>query len=268
MRVRNFLGALGLAVYLLTLPSTSVAQEETVWKQSVAAAAKAHQQGRYKEAEEHLLAALVEAEKFGGKDLRLTATLSNLGRFYNGQKQYGEAEKFFKRSLDIVGAALRSRGPPAANAWGLGEKALLSSMTNLAVVYENQEEFGKAETIYKRVFSIQRRTIGLDHLDVAQTVRSLALIKKGQGKYSAAVKQYKRVLTIRKKALGEEHPGYIQSLDEMASLHELNEDYGKAEQLYRESLALREKTLGADHPRVVRSRAKWNDVKLKAEAGE
>ena len=71
-------GWLLLAVLSLALWPGCRINQEARWEKANEAGMKAHQEGRYAEAEQHLTAALKQAEKFGEQDARLATSLNNL----------------------------------------------------------------------------------------------------------------------------------------------------------------------------------------------
>ena len=87
---------------LVALNLLAACAQETTWKEFNEAGMEAHKQARYSEAEELLLAALEEAEKFEDpQNARLAATLNNLAVLYRTQGQFAEAEPLYQRSLTI-----------------------------------------------------------------------------------------------------------------------------------------------------------------------
>ncbi len=89
-------GLLGLALW-----PAGCSTDEGRWERLSADGQTAYQAGRYAEAEEPLLAALQEAERFGEQDPRLATSLSNLAELYRAQGNYAEAKLLLQRSLAI-----------------------------------------------------------------------------------------------------------------------------------------------------------------------
>ncbi len=116
---------------------TSCAQEMS-WEGYNDAAVEAYEQARYAEAEELLLEALREAEKFEEQAPRLTTSLNNLALLYLGQDRFAEAEPLFQRSLAIAEKVLGPEHPDMA-----------TSLNNVALVYYNQGKHAKAEPLYR-----------------------------------------------------------------------------------------------------------------------
>ena len=76
-------------------------EPQVTWETYRDAGLEAQEQARYAEAEELFLAALKEAEKFGGQDPRLPHSLKNLASLYYMQGKYSEAETLYQRALAI-----------------------------------------------------------------------------------------------------------------------------------------------------------------------
>ena len=68
--------------------------------------------GDFARAEQAFAAAIREAEQLGAADLRLATSLANLAQLKLRQKNYDEADRLFRRSLQIRESAL---GPDHAS---------------------------------------------------------------------------------------------------------------------------------------------------------
>ena len=91
----------------------------TRWESLIADGETAYQAGRYAEAEKLFLAALKEAEEFGGQDPRLATSLNNLALLYKSLGKYAQADPLLRRALTIQ------------------EKALGTEHSQVATVFEN-----------------------------------------------------------------------------------------------------------------------------------
>ena len=49
-------------------------------------------------------------------------------------------------------------------------------MSNLAIMYNQQGDYGKAQPLYERALAIWEKTYGPDHPDVAHTLTDLAVL--------------------------------------------------------------------------------------------
>jgi tetratricopeptide (TPR) repeat protein len=119
---------------------------------------------------------------------------------------YAEARKQFERAVKT------------AEAFGLEDPRLATSLNGLAETYRAQGHYAEAEPLYKRSLAIREKTLGPEHPDVATSLNNLAGIYKVQGHYAEAEPLYQRSLAIYEKALGPEHPDVATSLENYAYL--------------------------------------------------
>jgi CHAT domain-containing protein len=135
-------------------------------------------------------------------------------------------------------------------ALGTDHPLVANSLTNLAMMYEVQGGYERAEPLLVRALAIREKALGPDHVGVANTLNNLALVYRGQGRNEKAEPLYARALAIWEKAFGPEHPSVATGLHNLATTYRDLGMYAKSEPLYARSLAIREKVLGPDHPSV------------------
>jgi tetratricopeptide (TPR) repeat protein len=124
--------------------------------------------------------------------------------------------------------------------------------------------------LYKRALDIREKTLGPDHVDVAQSLLNLgslyasqtlpvelyegaAPVYRGHGLHAEAETLYKRALEIREKVFGPDHEAVAGSLNSLGWLYQLQGRYADAEPLYKGALEIREKVFGPDHADVAGS---------------
>jgi tetratricopeptide (TPR) repeat protein len=88
----------------------------------------------------------------------------------------------------------------------------------LAVLYEEQGKYEKAEPLYKRALIIVEKELGPEHPTVAASLNNLASLYSIQKLYSQARPLLKRALKIWVKTLGPEHPDVATGLENLAQL--------------------------------------------------
>jgi tetratricopeptide (TPR) repeat protein len=113
---------------------------------------------------------------------------------------------------------------------------------------EERAQYLEAEPLYLRALAIRERTLGLDHLDTAQSLNNLASLYEFQGKYEEAVPLYQGALEVRERTAGPDHPDTAQSLNNLAELYRVQGKYKDAEPLYLRALAIWEQALGSEDP--------------------
>ncbi|ACK65861.1 TPR repeat-containing protein [Rippkaea orientalis PCC 8801] len=76
-----------------------------------------------------------------------------LGRFYEGQTDYPEAEKWYKQCLEIC-----------QQRFGDEHQSVATSLNNLAGLYSSQGKYTEAEPLYREAIKILENVLGKDHL--------------------------------------------------------------------------------------------------------
>ncbi|MEL6263575.1 MAG: tetratricopeptide repeat protein [Cyanobacteria bacterium J06626_6] len=204
-----------------------------------------------------------------------------MGRFYDGQGAYAQAEPWYERcvaaarsrfgedhlyvadSLGNLASLYRKQGryteaePLYKDALSLRQKlqgendpAMADSLSGLAILYDRQGRYAEAEPLYKDALSLSRQLQGEDHPDVAISLDNLAGFYVRQRRYAEAESLCRDALSLRQKRLGEDHPTMADTLNNLALLHEKQGRYTEAEPLYKDALSIKQKLLGKDHPDV------------------
>ena len=124
---------------------------------------------------------------------------------------------------------------------------LIKLVTLSAELYKDQEQFNKAESLYRRALAINEQALGPSHLNNATFLDNLADLYWNQGKYCQAEPLLRRALAIREQALGPDHPDIATSLNNLAVLHLNLGQHGLVKQLLCRALAIREEVLGTEH---------------------
>ncbi len=174
------------------------------------------------------------------EDEYIYSAFIGLGRFYEGQTNYQETEKWYKDCLSVCQQHFGEEHPDVA-----------SSMNNLAGLYYSQGKYEAAEPLYVDALAMNKKLLGSEHPDVALSMNNLAKLYYSQGKYEAAEPLYVDALAMRKKLLGSEHPDVAQSMNNLAGLYKSQGKYEAAEPLYVEAIKICETVLGKDHPSTI-----------------
>ncbi len=131
--------------------------------------------------------------------------------------------------------------------------AVISSLNNLALLYESMGEYEKALLYYQRAFKTVEKALKPEHPCVATTLNNLAGLYENIGEYEKALTLYQRVLKIREEVLGLQHPDVAETLNGFAGLCSSMGEYNKALPLYQRALEIREEVLGLQHLDVANS---------------
>ncbi|MBD2437874.1 tetratricopeptide repeat protein [Nostoc sp. FACHB-110] len=199
---------------------------------------------------EDLQGFIQDLEQRGVKDTTLATLYFSLGDIYRKRLNRGECQDYKKEQE--LGIKYLSKAVELQQELGL-EKDLVTSLNNLALLYESQGRYSEAEPLYVQALALWRKLLGEEHPNVATSLNNLALLYESQGRYSEAEPLYVQALALWRKLLGEEHPNVATSLNNLAGLYESQGRYSEAEPLYVQALALRRKLLGEEHPNVVSS---------------
>ena len=90
---------------------------------------------------------------------------------------------------------------------------------------------------------MNKRFLGEQHPDLAQSLNNLALLYSRQGRYSEAEPLYKQALSMRKRLLGEQHPKVATDLNNLAALYSRQGKIAKALEFQQQGLKVQEQNL-------------------------
>ncbi|MHC5859502.1 tetratricopeptide repeat protein [Nostoc sp.] len=152
---------------------------------------------------------------------------TGLGRFYEGQGFYEQAETWYKLCIEVA---------DRPSSFAALYKA--SSRNNLASLYTFQGYYSQAEDQYKEALEINRHLLGEEHPATITTLSNLAYLYKAQKFYEKAKPIYKRALELRICLLGETHIDVATSLNNLAALYSEEGNYWDAELLCTRSIEI------------------------------
>ena len=185
--------------------------------------------GDFARAEQAFAAAIREAEQLGAADLRLATSLANLAQLKLRQKNYDEADRLFRRSLQIRESAL---GPDHAS--------LVQTVNGLAAVCYARGDIDAAEPLFQRALSITERRLGAQHPDIVTSLNSLARIAFKRNDYSAAGPLLERLLVMKESTVGPDHPEAAPILGSLVKVRVAEGALDEAERLARRVVTIRE----------------------------
>ena len=173
------------------------------------------------------------------EDENLIWAFEGLGRFYEGQGIYNQAEQWRQKILQTRRTRL-----------GQEHHDVAVSLNSLATLYLSQGRYEEAEPRFLESLEITQKLLGEEHPSVATSLNNLAALYKSQGRYEEAEPRFLEALELRRKLLGQEHPDVANSLNHLAELYRSQGRYDEAESLSLEALDLHRKLLGEEHPDV------------------
>ena len=185
--------------------------------------------GDFARAEQAFAAAIREAEQLGAADLRLATSLANLAQLKLRQKKHDDAERLFRRSLQIRETAL---GPDHAS--------LVQTVNGLAAVCYARGDIDAAEPLFQRALSITERRLGAQHPDIVTSLNSLARIAFKRNDYGAAGPLLERLLVMKESTVGPDHPESAPILGSLVKVRCAEGALDEAERLARRVVTIRE----------------------------
>jgi len=231
-------------------------------------------QGRYADAEALFKRVL---SLLGKKDASRGEVLNELGRVYNDQGRFDEAEASFQEAIPILEAAhgpdhlivanpignlanlywsagryteaepLYRRAQAIQEAWGASTPEFAITLRNLANLYFRLGRYAEAEPIAWKALAMQEKTLGPDHPAVATSLRTIAVIERNLGRTEDGLPLLRRSLAILEKTFGPDHPEVAAGRNALANSLIVLGRYDEAEPLARSALAIREAALPPDH---------------------
>jgi tetratricopeptide (TPR) repeat protein len=120
-----------------------------------------------------------------------------------------------------------------AEEFGLEDRRVAVSLSQLAQVYAGQGKYVEAEPVYLQALKIYQAVHGEFHADVAATLNNLGVLHRMYGQYAQAEPLLTRALAIKEQLFGLSHPDVALSVVNLAQLHVVQGQPEKAEPLYR-----------------------------------
>lgn len=183
--------------------------------------------GRYEEAEELMNSAIEISEKQQSKRSRNQERfLTNLAILQQYSGQYDAAENTYLKVKNLQERFFKDKNNPE----------LAHTLTNMASLYMNTEEYDKIEPLLKQAVDIYAKKFGEESFVYASARSYLGNFYRGQGRLDEAENILKESLKIRENTLGKDHPDYNESVEDLAVLYWKKKDYDKAEGYFVESL--------------------------------
>jgi tetratricopeptide (TPR) repeat protein len=130
---------------------------------------------------------------------------------------------------------------------GPDHPSYLTSLTNLARVYEDQKKFAEAEAMFRQALRERRRVLKDDHPATTSAMNDLAVLLKEMGKDDEAEALHREALERRRRTMGNREIETLQSMYNLGTLLLYREKYAESEALLREALEGRRIVLGETH---------------------
>lgn len=189
--------------------TSQISQMESKWETYRQTAEEAVRKGDYPAAEKIWFGALQEAQYCGWHD-RVVVTLDNLADVYFCQHKYEDAEKSYRRALELREESL-------------GKEHLLVGrcLNRLANLFYVKGDYEEANKTCARALKIHEASLGKEHPDVGSILSNMAVLLHWQGKFFDASASYGRAIEIKVKELGAGHPEVLRLKE---ALERMNND--------------------------------------------
>ncbi|MBC7817249.1 MAG: CHAT domain-containing protein, partial [Planctomycetaceae bacterium] len=178
--------------------------------------------GRYMQSEETAREIVALAEQsFADQPVTLAKALRNLAVALDLQAEYDEAEKLYRRSLELFSKERGYTHPEVA-----------ACLYNLAALCFAQGRYAEAEPLFKRALLIREFQTETQPGNVARTLKGLAALYTAEARYPEAESCLQRAIVLLEKSLGREHPQVLTELTNLARVYEGDGQPHEAEALY------------------------------------
>ncbi|KAI2465425.1 hypothetical protein F4781DRAFT_435459 [Annulohypoxylon bovei var. microspora] len=174
-----------------------------------------------------------------------------IAMFFISEGQWNYAEKFAIQAVEIRTAVLGPEHPHT-----------LSTMNNLASIYQDQGHWEKAELLQVQVMEASKTTLGPEHLGTSNAINNLASTYREQGRLDEAESLEVQVMEAVKTILGPEHPDTLISVNNLAYTWKRQGRVDDAIRLMEDCALARSQILGLDHPYTVSSFSTLNEWRL------
>ena len=167
----------------------------------------------------------------------------DLGFYTQAEQQLERAQELYRRSL----------GPE--------HRDTLTSMQDLASVYQSQAKFGQAETLLTTLLEARRRVLGERHPETLAAMNDLALLLADNGReFKRAAAMFAQVLEVQRKVLRDGDPYMLAVMNNLATQYVNLGKYGEAEDLIRKVVESKKRVLGDRHPSTLLSENTWGVI--------
>jgi serine/threonine protein kinase/tetratricopeptide (TPR) repeat protein len=144
--------------------------------------------------------------------------------------------------------ALLDAGPARVQKELAGHPELQAEiLTVIGRIYQRLGLSDKARPLLEQGLGLARRTMGADHVRVAQSLNDLGVLLRDKSDYRAAIAALEEALAIRRRRLGDEHKDVAVTLVELGRAHMDDGHRDRAEPLFHEALAIRRRVFGEVH---------------------
>jgi tetratricopeptide (TPR) repeat protein len=199
--------------------------------------------GLYNQAESLLQSALQKRrDLYGDQHLEVARSLDRLGGVLTLQADYEQAEPIYREALAMRQDLLGADGEEHVD--------IARSQYVLADLLGRMGKFEEAETLIRQALATQRKLIGEQNAEVAQSLEGLALNLYDQGNYDDPLPLMREAVALRRAVHGESHPDLAEALNNLGFVLGEAGEYEESAELFREALEMKRNLLGDAHPEI------------------
>jgi serine/threonine protein kinase/tetratricopeptide (TPR) repeat protein len=206
--------------------------------------------GDYDEGRKALSEALALRERLlGANSVEVATTTGSLGILAYERGEFGRAESFFRRQLEVLRAASTVPGEKTADA--LNDLAMTIQMV--------RADYDEAKALLRESLDIRRNVLGATHPSLGQSLNNLAMAHYRAKEFEAAEPLFREALERNRASFGDAHPEVAASLSSLALVLRERGAYAEANALWARALEMDRTLLGGGHQSVGISLAYWGE---------
>jgi tetratricopeptide (TPR) repeat protein len=187
----------------------------------------------------------MDRKLYGERHPHIANDLINLGAIQYEWSHYIEAERYYRKAVDIIETFYGKDHPETASAYTMLARALVP-----------QKRFKEAESMLHEALGIDERVYGKVHPRVASTLNELGKIAQQQGQLKEAAEDFQRMTDIYRGVYSGKHYLIGVALSNLGGIYMEQKQYERAEQLFREALQSFADTLPANSQNAGITRSK------------
>ncbi len=180
---------------------------------------------------------LIELWRFDSSESALL--LNNLGFYLKERAQLGEAERLYRRSLEI-----------AEKLYGPEHPSVAARANNIGTVLLAKRDLEGALRYTQRALVIGEKVYGPEHSEVAAYANNIGQILQAKGDLEGALRYSRQALEIDEKVHGPEHPNVATFASNIGQILQAKGDLEDALRYTQQGLEIGEKVYGTEHPNV------------------
>jgi eukaryotic-like serine/threonine-protein kinase len=208
--------------------------------------------GRLREAERTLVRAREFTTGLEGADEIRAMTSLGLGRLYGATGNPDPAVRMLDEAVAYFGAP--ERDDPTMHAIALND---------LGVACEQNGEYPRAESLYRRALSIQEANLGRRRVHTARTMQNLGAVLVRLDQLDSADALFEEAVSIQSEEVGADSPFVAELLTCRAEIAKRRGHFAVAEAWFESALVIQRAQLPPTHPVTARTLREYADLLMR-----